>query len=772
MEKKLLLFTLLMVSGLCGPAISQEYGKALIEHGMFDKDLSGWQRVYGSPAWDGEVGHDTAGCLRIEGPGSMTTDFIPFAGEFVRVTAWMKTKDVVRGEQPWHKATVQVIYYDKDKKSLGHFDPGSAQETTDWTQYESIFFWEKQRGVAFFKIGLMNWNCQGTSWFDDVEVVTAPPTKAWEIAPPRDQMENNPPLTWPQPQVGPEQTALQTDVLRLDLEDGFELSRVDGGGIGVTDFVYREPGVESDLERYPPRLQIDRGYMTRLVLAGQPDGPPKPDTAEGYVETFRGSPILDTFIRSWLGNGAEGNQLDAAVLVAADDAQLWGFQGNKLVQCDDGRLVLDQATTKPFAVLRKPDDSGGLVIYHPIPAEVRRWYVEDYIVEAELAVRLELASGQLHYSSDEFGTSEAGYIHSLDFYFSFMPYEGPLAEAMKQLAATDIDLMQDVSPLNGNPPRGYWEPHMSLASGQRLLRMARYFPREFTSWMKSDGWAYGHEGGRGWGCTTATMKGIRVGPLAEAALQRNHALRMLTFFVEYGGPQGAPWMCYTWRAEAGRVGSLKLHHQSVFCQYWEWRLGEFLALLRDPGLLSQQEKLRLFRDLDRARYVFDPDGPGTWTRLQPNGGYWFNYIDQPPGRQTRYVINSHTTSVGNVGHLAMLARVMGQTEAEAYWTKMFEKGIDGLLYAMGEPWMWQEWDENEVAYAGAGGGKRGYSLYMVSSWMPTVLKVNVELGVEHRLDELVAMQKRMMKAEYTIANERFVNLGQECLDWVQENRRQ
>ena len=61
--------------------------------------------------------------------------------------------------------------------------------------------------------------------------------------------------------------------------------------------------------------------------------------------------------------------------------------------------------------------------------------------------------------------------------------------------------------------------------------------------------------------------------------------------------------------------------------------------------------------------------------------------------------------------------------------------------------------------------------YMVSEWLPHVKKLDVQSGAEHRLEELMALQKRMMQARYVQAGEETMRYGQEALDWVEANRR-
>lgn len=749
-----------------------QFDAAALPQGAFDHDLAPWTVGYGAPAWDGETGHAAPGCMKLVDAGALWSPLIPIGDEFVQLSVWMKTDGILRGTDPWHQATVQVVYFDRERKSLGHFDPGQAIGTTDWTKVEALLHWERKSGVAFFQVGLLNWNCTGTSWFDDVELTVAPVPEAYRLMPPLAQIEKQPPRLWPMPKLGAEADTARGAGVSLRLAAGGASGRLAGpaGAIAGSFRLAAQPPMASDAR---PRRQIARGYMERLAVMPAESSVPTPGTVEAYAEAFRGSPLTYYFWRAWLPRREQHHSLVGRLELDAPDAKLWGFEGDRLMPCPEGRLTLDQTTTKPFVILRRPDDSGGLIIYHPIPAELRRWYLEDYRVEAEPRIRVQWRDGTLSYHTDKCTPTTEGFIHSLDFYFAFMPYSGRLAEAMQQFAVCDRDLLADEPPFYGEAPRGMWQPYMDYSTGQRLLKMARYFPREFSSHMDSSGWDYGHPGGHGWGCTNATMKGIRVNPLAATALQRDHALRMLTFFVEYAGPQGAPWNCYTWRGGAMRMGDPALQYRSVFCQFWEWRMGEFRSLFANSELVTAAEKARLYADLQRARHVFDPHSPGSWTVTLPDGSYWFDYFDQPPTRRREnlFIVNTHTTSLGNAGEFALMAREMHRPADEAWWSEIFTRGIDGLLWATAQDFMWTEWDPNEVVYGGRSGGPQGYARYMVSEWLPHVMRLDVELGLEHRLDELLALQHRMMQAKYVQASAETMRYGQEGLDWVKANRK-
>ncbi|HCU38045.1 MAG TPA: hypothetical protein DGT21_22210, partial [Armatimonadetes bacterium] len=57
----------------------------------------------------------------------------------------------------------------------------------------------------------------------------------------------------------------------------------------------------------------------------------------------------------------------------------------------------------------------------------------------------------------------------------------------------------------------------------------------------------------------------------------------------------------------------------------------------------------------------------------------YDMIDGPG-----YVLNTQMTSVGNVGELMLLSRDMGEQADFAAWRELFERGVDGLLWALGD----------------------------------------------------------------------------------------
>jgi hypothetical protein len=82
----------------------------------------------------------------------------------------MKTENIVAGSKPWHKASLQVISYDENKKPVGHADIASVDATHDWTRYERTVL--LSRSVAFVSVHCHTWgpDAKGTAWFDDISM--------------------------------------------------------------------------------------------------------------------------------------------------------------------------------------------------------------------------------------------------------------------------------------------------------------------------------------------------------------------------------------------------------------------------------------------------------------------------------------------------------------------------------------------------------------------------------------------------------------------------
>lgn len=742
-------------------------GDAFLPPAAFTKTLAPWQRGSGTPALATDP--ERGGCVRIEGAGAIITDFLPYDGQFLEFTWSMRTDGIVRGKEAWHQALGQVELYDAEQKVIRHADAGLTIGTTPWTDQKMTLHWPEKMGVAYFRLSLMNWSVAGgTSWFAAPQVIEVAPPDSYRKVPPLKQVENQPPIRWPDPPLTPLKSTIETGPLTVTVDQNLALHATTPGGPTVA---IPGPGRVPGGLRVEAGTRIDRGWMTQLAMRVRIDTAPDPPMLEAYAETFRGSPLLSLFKRLWL-HGDASTMLAWQFDLTGRFETMLHFEGDRPVRGAVGPVDLSPETcTKPFVVLHDAADTAGVVLYFPHPVELRRWYIEDYLIEQSqpLRLRFEAVDDGLKVAVagpvvDGAALPDQG-LRSLDGPLFVMPYQGTAAEALAQFTV-GRDLMQDELALHPSLPQGYWTPRMPAnIGGARLLRMARYFPTEFASWQDAGSKAhdYGHKDGFAWGGMTETMKGIRVDPLAETALARDHAFRMEAFFLEQGDPKGAPpdlCMNREWAAALDDPLQIRTH---VFCQYWEYRVEEMRRLMQSP-LLTEPEKARAYQDLQRARYVYDPASPGTWSEQTPNGGLWFRYMDVWSYATNQWVINTHTTSVGNVGELALLAKDRGQDADLVYWTDLFRKGIDGLLYATSLDAMWYvgAHDPNELRYGIVRGGPRGYHSYMVSAWVPRIMHQAVTLAPD-KLPPLVALQRRMMQAKYLADEPQTIKLGETAI---------
>ena len=766
-----------------GALLAQNEGAGLFGNGGFEEGTAGWQRAWGKPQIvEGEArsGHK---CLKVVDAGGMKTTPIPYDGGFVYVSVWMRTEDVRRGPQPWHKAVCQYLWLDENKQQVSYGTFGQTLGKTGWTKYETTINAVENSQVKYLALSLVNYNCTGTTWWDDLAVRTAPTTEAYLKVPPLSDVEDRKPVVWPLPEASePEEVPATCDtgiiqcttypdgrgpMVALSSGQGPRIIAIDNAILASSgdDCIGAEPGFHG--------YDRQRGYAVRYKRARPLDHDNLP-AGEEYTELYRSSPIAYNFSRLWLPNTIQSESVRGQILLRGQLDRVLYFTANAPHEAplEDVTISLGPDTTKPFIILTDQKDTQGVVIYHPVPPEIRRWYIEDYVVENELAAQISIQkTGEnvtLTYQYPQFNTNEDGYCHSFDFYSFVMPYIGPLAKALEQMQpVADRPLLEDIPPFSSETPRGFWTHNMPLGGGARVFRMSRYFPREFSSWIRG-AFTWRHKDGFSWGQMTAQMKGIRVNPLDERALLRDHALRMLTFFVERGNEKGAPGGLAMWRSKGAAEPKAEDYYGNMFCMYWEFRLGEFRTLLRQSGLLTTEEKERIYQDLNRAKVLYGPEHEDkSWTVVLPDGGLWFRYSDRGQGEENWFVVNTHTVSVGNCGELALMARQMGHEQDCAYWQQLFERGIDAMLWLFEQDWIWADYDSNELLYAKGGRGPRGYHRWVATYMVPRIGYVDGELDA-YRLDEIVASVERLMQATYVQEHPDWVAQAQEFLDWAHQ----
>ena len=148
---------------------------SLVSNGSFEANaggaLSGWKQLPRA-RWhlDQTVSKVGRRSLRVSQPGGVVSELIPYSGGRVVASGWMKTRDVLGGRQPWHKAAIQIVSFDAAGKQVGHTDLALVDGTQDWTYYQGDAVYS--RSVAFVAVKCHLWGEQttGTAWFDGVSL--------------------------------------------------------------------------------------------------------------------------------------------------------------------------------------------------------------------------------------------------------------------------------------------------------------------------------------------------------------------------------------------------------------------------------------------------------------------------------------------------------------------------------------------------------------------------------------------------------------------------
>ncbi|OGI05179.1 MAG: hypothetical protein A2X42_02590 [Candidatus Margulisbacteria bacterium GWF2_38_17] len=85
----------------------------------------------------------------------------------IKISAWMKIKKIVQGEQPWEKARINVEFKNEQGVRLGGWPiVHEAAGNFDWKKVEQAF--EVPEGTTKVELFVGLLNCKGEAWFDDI----------------------------------------------------------------------------------------------------------------------------------------------------------------------------------------------------------------------------------------------------------------------------------------------------------------------------------------------------------------------------------------------------------------------------------------------------------------------------------------------------------------------------------------------------------------------------------------------------------------------------
>ncbi len=95
---------------------------------------------------------------------------VPKGAIVVEVKGWMKSQNVVRGNEAWETARIAVEFLDENGAIAGGYPPavGNAVGTEDWKLYENTYDVPEDGFKVKVQVALAN--CAGTAFFDDIEL--------------------------------------------------------------------------------------------------------------------------------------------------------------------------------------------------------------------------------------------------------------------------------------------------------------------------------------------------------------------------------------------------------------------------------------------------------------------------------------------------------------------------------------------------------------------------------------------------------------------------
>ena len=106
--------------------------------------------------------------------------FIPFTGGKLTVSVEARTDKVTSGTQVWEKASVQIFYFDQDKKMIDYKWKSYSDTiplpngTADWDTYDKICFFPATTNVAYIRVCYCMLRTTGTAWIDRISIKAQP----------------------------------------------------------------------------------------------------------------------------------------------------------------------------------------------------------------------------------------------------------------------------------------------------------------------------------------------------------------------------------------------------------------------------------------------------------------------------------------------------------------------------------------------------------------------------------------------------------------------
>jgi hypothetical protein len=150
----------------------------ILTNGGFESGDSGWNKWWGLEIDKAEKHSGEASCRVVAQSNAWrgTTQIIacPEGAKKLKITGWIKTKDITPNGEPWNNARISVKFMktedNQDEENyVGEKYPpavGEAKGTTDWKEYSRTY--NIPAGCNYLDIGAMCGQAIGTAWFDDI----------------------------------------------------------------------------------------------------------------------------------------------------------------------------------------------------------------------------------------------------------------------------------------------------------------------------------------------------------------------------------------------------------------------------------------------------------------------------------------------------------------------------------------------------------------------------------------------------------------------------
>jgi beta-galactosidase GanA len=159
----------------------------LVQNSGFEEDVSFW--IMGANAKrseDDKYKGNYSGKISATKPGTgakirLTSDFIPYSGGPLKVSAWLKASNITQGNREWNVGLFHVMFYDKAKKKIGpHSCVTNIKGDTNWTEAKREYYpleakkdkWHTiPAGTKFLKVEFLLSNCTGILYVDEVRII-------------------------------------------------------------------------------------------------------------------------------------------------------------------------------------------------------------------------------------------------------------------------------------------------------------------------------------------------------------------------------------------------------------------------------------------------------------------------------------------------------------------------------------------------------------------------------------------------------------------------